>query len=223
MKIISKLLSCLLVVFILFGCTEEPPFDPETATDYADIYFQLNHLSVTNAEGKEIHYKGDTIEEKVLNMELEGEMEHYNERSTGLDLGTWFITPFSECFTVQTRIPITGKAKSAASFGVDFYKDGKSTSNCGVSGFEGVATIHSDGVIELWGNNEEIRASFSPRENLDFNSMSLEGSGEDYVRLQLVDGEIVAEGLVGEYTVKKYDEDNGEISRETFQAEKSTP
>lgn len=219
MTVFRKTLACLLVIFLFLGWKEEPPFDPETATDYAEIRFNVNYLNVTNAEGKEVHYKGDTIETIVRLMELEGDMERYNEHGFGLALSKSFVTPFSEHFTVQTRMPLTGMVQHGPFFDVGFYKGGKSIGYYAVSCYDGAATIHSNGLIELSGNNEKVSVDFFPQEGFDYTCIHLEGNGKQNVRLQLVEGEIVAEGLVGEYTVTKYDENSIEISCETFQAE----
>ncbi len=209
-----KLCSCLLILCILLtGCSTDKEFDPETATDYAEIQFHMNYWEVTNAEEEYIHFKrkenGDCLPK------LEGTMGHYNEVMFFFDPSMYFVTPFSEFFTVQTRLPTSG---SFNFFDVDFYKGGRCIGKSSVGGsFEGTATLHADGVIELLGNNTDFHAYITPQGESEYHEIKIEGSGERHVKLQLVDGEFVAEGMVGEYTVTKYNSEGEEISVETFQ------
>ncbi len=57
MNILSKLCGCFLVLALLLaGCSIGGKFDPETATDYAEVGFHPNHWELTNAEGQKLFF-----------------------------------------------------------------------------------------------------------------------------------------------------------------------
>ncbi len=222
MSIPAKLLCCILVILALTGCAQKEDgssedvsstFDYETAKDYAIIIFDFHHWQVENAEGKEVHWSRHPTNKYLIPI-LEGDMEHRGR--AGADFWTNFITEYSEHFTVQTRLPMPN---DTTHFTAAFYKGGMCVSDLLVSGgFEGTATLFADNSIELNGVNLNFSAEFTVLEEGEPQyRYVLSGTGEKQVKLKLVDEEIAAEGMVGEYTVTKYNSEGEEISVETFQ------
>lgn len=221
-KLIKIFSFTLVLCLLLTGCASESKNDSAAAEDYAVVQFDVNHWQVTNAEGKQLYWRKDLPGNADLgqdSLSLEGDMEYWDEYMLGMTLDQYFTTPFSDSFTVQTRLPMEG----TAGFGVAFYRNGECVQDLYVGGsFEGTATIFADGVIELRGNNHDFAAEIT----LQNEKFRVEGSGERKVKIYMKNGELAAEGMVGEYVVKKSssetdDTQGKEISSETRQGSKT--
>ncbi len=191
-----KLICCLVAVLLLAGCGAPEEFDPETAKDYAVVWFDVNHWQVTNAEGQEVYWLNHVSDSLWNNDSMVGDMECYDETYL-FDLNHFFTTRYSEWFKVQTKLP----THTVEVFNVEFYKDGQLENNISVGGsYAGTATIHADGTVELQGNFKDFSVDYTFEEE----RISVEGDGGRRVKLCLKGGDIIAEGMVGEYTVNKF-------------------
>lgn len=220
-RFLWKTLCILLVFALLAGCEEhnvevpEAPYfidlyDPEFVGDeFALIGFSPNHESFQNAEGWELHWTkndlGDRFPPPTGNMKA-----FLYSLQPGLTIDVYVATPYSKSFTVQTRVPNYGHD---ATFSAEFFRDGFYASDIEVYGcFEGTATLWDNNVVEIvGGNSSSFYVTFTVHEKtdsrFDIDSATyyyqLHGHGAAYTKISLVDDEIIAEGMVGKYTVTK--------------------
>ncbi len=201
-----KLLCMLLAVVFLTGCTEKE-FDPE-ADNYAVVKFHLNTVQLINAEGKELHWSENVIGDRIL--PLLGTMPYSDCISHLSSSGYVDVTvPYSKSFTIRPKLPQHG---TLPDFHVEFYKSDMIVGDVEVScAFEGDVTIYDNNVVELAGNGpgiivyftlyeKESQGSDDSREKYQY---TLRGSNEKHAKLRLAGDKIVAEGMVGDYTVTK--------------------
>lgn len=227
---IYQAICCLLIFLLLMGCNAEAPvsevpesvfsgdagtFDPAAIPgDYAALNFNLNHESVTNAEGQELHWSKNQFGDSVF--PPEGSMPFYHYRpSDALEADVW--VPYSESFTVQTRVPSYGHSYS---FSASFNKDSFWVSDMMVSGsLEGTATLSEDNSMYLNGTHSRITFVLwvNEGENHDISTSSriycyeLEGGAGENTKIRLEGDEIIAEGLTEGYTVTKTDYRTDEV------------
>lgn len=220
---ICKNFCCLLALFMLIGCGElrnssekslpNPPDPAEVfhleniANDYAIVSLDGKCVKFTNAQGKELCWGKNQLGDPVW--PPEGDMGYFEYRLPGLEPGFETVVPYSESFTIQTRTPLEGRYVSCSAA---FHKNGKWVSELRInSKIEGAVTFYDNAVVELSGDNSELRVFFTVHEgeskDLPITSRKheylLEGSGKEEVRLSLVGDEIVTEGMAGPYTVTK--------------------
>ena len=227
---IYKAICCLLISLLLTGCNgaETPPsevsrpffsegtdvFDPAAIPgDYACINFGLNQVNITNAEGEELHWSKNQFGDSVF--PPEGSMQFYHYYPSGMiDADVWI--PYSESFTVQTRVPSKGHLYS---FSAKFNKGGFWVSDMMISGsFEGMVTLSEDNSMCLNGTHSNITFVFwlHEGENHGISTSSrtycyeLDGGAGENTKIRLEGDEVVAEGLMGEYTVTKTDSQTDE-------------
>lgn len=215
-----KLIRFFIPLFILCLLLSACAGDSKAEEDYAVVSFDTNHWQVTNAEGQVLYWRRNVTNDYDNKEDiyiLDGDMENWDEDMVGI-IGTLFhkkfTTFFSDSFTVQTRLPMQGYV---GSFEVTFYKDGQCVQDLYVGGdYEGTATLCADGTVELQGNFRDFSCIHTFEQ--DGKRIELEGSGQRRIKIYLEDGDIVAEGMVGEYTITNYNLDaNGyyeEISSE---------
>ena len=178
--------------------------DPETPDcDYAIISFHPCFLNVTNAEGGELHWSADSIYPPV------GSIEHFGYRVLGLKPVADIWVPYSESFTVQTRVP---QNQSSAEFGAQFNRDSFWVSDLSVIGnFEGTLTLSDDNTMKLNGKHSHIQAHFWVYEEEGRNIKTgkyryiLDADAGENTQIRLEGDELIAEGIVGKYTVTKYE------------------
>ena len=110
----KALVCCLAALALLGGCRSTEKVEPDTSKDYAIINFSQIHWQITNAGGQEVHWKKDLPEnaeifdDDILE-KIEGDMEFWDDRlwgGIGIAFRQIFTTPFSDSFTVQTRLPM---------------------------------------------------------------------------------------------------------------------
>ncbi len=208
---------CLAALALLGGCRSTEKVEPDTSKDYAIINFSQIHWQITNAEGQEVHWRKNLPEnaEKINSAffeGIEGDMELWDEYSLGWSYDKTFTTSFSDSFTVQTRLPMR---EHVASFSAEFYKDGQCVQDLYVGGdYEGTATLCADGTVELHGNFKDFSCIYTFEK--DGKQIELEGSGKRRIKIYLEDGDIVAEGMTGEYTITEY---GGEYYQEKLSTE----
>ncbi len=205
-----KLLCLLLTVVFLTGCTEKE-FDPET-DDYAVVEFHRSITRLTNAEGQELHWS-DGEDDSSLPFP-QGTMAYSNYTSylgTISSSSTYVTVPYSKSFTAR---PEPLPHNSLPRFSAQFIKDGKWVSDIYILGdFDGDITIRDDNVVELEGDGPDITADFSvyESENPSIDGRRkrylyiLKGSTKKHAKLSLTGNKIVAEGMVGDYMITKYE------------------
>lgn len=198
-----KLLCCLAVLVLLGGCSERE------RDDYVEVNYDMNFESLTNAQGQELHWWIDDMPVP----RPEGNMDH--TRLGGWDTNVRVSVPYSRSFTIHSREELRNITKEDVSyyvryfyyFGVEYYKDGECISDIDVCCHYGDFTIFDGNWAEYSGDSTEISIRFIVPEDGKRIGYELEGTSAGYSVFSLESGYISASGMVGEYTVTKYDMD----------------
>ena len=214
-KICIRTVLCLLAaILLLTGCkSAEKTFHfnmntyPETPDgDYSIITFSPNHQGVTNAEGENLRWSINEREHRTRT--LVGNMECWNAHIAGLNVEADIWAPYSSSFTVQTNSPQEYRAE----FGAQFNRNNFWVSEMSINGvFEGTLTLSDDNTMKLNGKHSHIQAHFWVYEEEGRNIKTgkyryiLDADAGENTQIRLEGDELIAEGIVGKYTVTKYE------------------